>query len=159
VSDAEGLNAQGEPVILIERRGRVMVATLNRPEVRNAVNRAMWIGLGRALEECERDSDVWAFVLTGSGDASFCAGADLKALSRGEPILPDDPAEVAWGFAGYVRHVISKPTIGERLGDCCRQCRLRPPRGEARHLRRCGWRISTASPVAPESRDGDDHDR
>jgi crotonobetainyl-CoA hydratase len=126
VSDAEGLNAQGEPVILIERRGRVMVATLNRPEVRNAVNRAMWIGLGRALEECERDSDVWAFVLTGSGDASFCAGADLKALSRGEPILPDDPAEVAWGFAGYVRHVISKPTIaavnGTALGGGTELC-------------------------------------
>ena len=48
-------------------------------------------------------------VITGAGDKSFCAGADLKALSKGENIgHPDRPK---WGFAGYVRHFIDKPTI------------------------------------------------
>jgi crotonobetainyl-CoA hydratase len=95
----------------VERRGRVLLATINRPEARNAVNRAVAEGLGRALEQADADPDIWAFVVTGAGDQSFCAGADLKAISRGESIAPADPREQAWGFAGYVRHFISKPTI------------------------------------------------
>jgi crotonobetainyl-CoA hydratase len=49
--------------------------------------------------------------VTGAGDKAFCAGADLKAVSRGESIGGTDPRADAWGFAGYVRHHISKPTI------------------------------------------------
>ncbi|KRE29334.1 enoyl-CoA hydratase [Mycobacterium sp. Soil538] len=86
-----------------------MVVTINRPDARNAINAAVSIGLGDALEEAQNDPDVWVVVVTGSGDKSFCAGADLKALSRGENIgHPDHPK---WGFAGYVRHFIDKPTI------------------------------------------------
>jgi len=48
-------------------------------------------------------------VITGAGDKSFCAGADLKAVSRRENIYHPDHAE--WGFAGYVHHFIDKPTI------------------------------------------------
>ena len=48
-------------------------------------------------------------VLTGSGDKSFCAGADLKAISRGENLAHS--AHPEWGFAGYVHHFIDKPTI------------------------------------------------
>ncbi|OKH73377.1 enoyl-CoA hydratase [Mycobacterium sp. SWH-M1] len=98
-----------EPGALVERRGNVMVITINRPEARNAINAAVSIALGDALEEAQNDPDVWVVVLTGSGDKSFCAGADLKALSRGENIgHPDQPK---WGFAGFVRHFIDKPTI------------------------------------------------
>jgi crotonobetainyl-CoA hydratase len=100
-----------EPAVLVERRGRTMVATINRPASRNAINRDVWRGIGRALEECELDDDVWAFVLTGAGDKSFCSGADLKAIARGDGIIPEDPVEAGWGFAGYVSHPISKPTV------------------------------------------------
>lgn len=55
------------------------------------------------------DPEVRAVVLTGAGDASFCAGADLKAISRGESLT--HPSHPEWGFAGYARHVIDKPTI------------------------------------------------
>ena len=48
-------------------------------------------------------------VITGAGDKSFCAGADLKAISRGENIFHPDHPE--WGFAGYVQHFIDKPII------------------------------------------------
>lgn len=97
------------PGALVERRGNVMVVTINRPEARNAVNSAVSIALGDALEEAQQDPDVWVVVVTGAGDKSFCAGADLKALSRGENLgHPDHPK---WGFAGYVRHFIDKPTI------------------------------------------------
>jgi crotonobetainyl-CoA hydratase len=97
--------------VLVERRGHVLLATINRPDARNAVNWAVAEGLGRALELADSDGEIWAFVVTGAGDKAFCAGADLKAVSRGEPIQPADPAARAWGFAGYVRHHISKPTI------------------------------------------------
>lgn len=97
--------------VLVERRGHVMLVTLNRPEARNAVNRAVWIGAGEALAEAERDVEIRAVIITGAGEQSFCAGADLKAMSRGEPIAPDAPDQVAWGFAGIAAHAISKPLI------------------------------------------------
>ncbi|BBX62976.1 enoyl-CoA hydratase [Mycobacterium saskatchewanense] len=95
--------------MLAERRGNVMVITINRPEARNAINAAVSIGVGVALDEAQRDPDVRAVVITGAGDKSFCAGADLKAIARRENIYHPDHAE--WGFAGYVRHFIDKPTI------------------------------------------------
>ena len=97
--------------VLTERRGRVLLVTLNRPAARNAVNLAVTLGLGDALEEAEHDRDIWAVIVTGAGDKAFCAGADLKAISRGESLAPADPARAAWGFGGYVTHHISKPTI------------------------------------------------
>ena len=97
--------------VLVERIGRVMVATINRPEARNAVNRDVASGLGHALEEADQDDQIWVFIVTGAGDRAFCAGADLKALSQGDRRQPDDPRELAWGFGGYTRHPISKPTI------------------------------------------------
>jgi crotonobetainyl-CoA hydratase len=99
----------GQPAVLVERRGNVMVITINRPEARNAVNGAVSIGVGDALEEAQHDPDVRAVVITGAGDKSFCAGADLKAISRRENLYHPDHGE--WGFAGYVHHFIDKPTI------------------------------------------------
>lgn len=95
-------------IVTLERRGHVAVVTIRRPDARNAVNSAVSIGLGAALAEAEADADVRALVVTGTGRA-FCAGADLKALSRGERV--DDPGHPEWGFAGFVRHYVSVPTI------------------------------------------------
>lgn len=97
------------PAALVERVGHTLVITLNRPEARNAVNSSVSTAVGEALEVAQRDPDVRAVVLTGSGNQSFCAGADLKAISRGENLYHPDHPE--WGFAGYVRHFIDKPTI------------------------------------------------
>lgn len=94
---------------IVERRGNVALITINRPEARNAVNGAVSTAVGDALEAAQNDPDVWAVVLTGAGDKSFCAGADLKAISRGENLFHDTHPE--WGFAGYVHHFIDKPTI------------------------------------------------
>ncbi len=97
--------------VLVERRGHVMIVTINRPEARNAVNEAVWRGAGAALAAAYGDAEVRAVIITGAGEQSFCAGADLKALSRGERIAPAEPEKVAWGFAGIVSHAISKPLI------------------------------------------------
>lgn len=98
-----------QPGALVERRGNVLLITINRPEARNAINASVSIGVGEALQAAQEDPEVRAVVLTGAGDKSFCAGADLKAISRGENIFHPEHSE--WGFAGYVSHFIDKPTI------------------------------------------------
>ncbi|ABM15363.1 MULTISPECIES: crotonase/enoyl-CoA hydratase family protein [Mycolicibacterium] len=97
------------PGALTERRGNVLIITINRPEARNAVNASVSIGVGNALQAAQDDPEIRAVILTGAGDKSFCAGADLKAISRGENLF--HPEHTEWGFAGYVRHFIDKPTI------------------------------------------------
>ena len=95
--------------VLVVRDDHVLLVSMNRPQARNAINGAVTLALGPALEEAEQDPEIRAVVLTGAGDVSFCAGADLKAISRGESLNP--PGTEAWGFAGVVNHPISKPLI------------------------------------------------
>lgn len=97
-------------VVITERTGHVLVVTLNRPEAHNAVNGAVSLALGEALEEAEQDARIRAVVITGSGQKAFCAGADLKEAARsGDGLLSEAANE--WGFAGYTNHLISTPTI------------------------------------------------
>jgi crotonobetainyl-CoA hydratase len=105
----QGSSSNAAPGALTERRGNTLIITINRPEARNAVNQAVSIGLGDALQQAQDDPEIWAVVLTGAGEKSFCAGADLKAISRGENIFHPDHSE--WGFAGFVQHFIDKPVI------------------------------------------------
>lgn len=70
-------------VVLVEREGPIATVTLNRPETRNALNRALVEALGGALNECARDQSVRAMILTGAGQA-FCSGADLKGAVAGD---------------------------------------------------------------------------
>lgn len=98
-----------EPAALVEQRGHVLVITLNRPYAMNAVNADVSAIVGQALVRAEEDPELRVVVLTGAGTRAFSAGADLKAVSRGEQI--GDVRHPEWGFAGYVRHPISKPTI------------------------------------------------
>ncbi len=73
----------------------VVVATFNRPDVLNAFNGALRIGIKELVTEVKQDSSVRALVLTGAGKA-FCSGADLRAEdSRPWPRGPADP-EFSW---------------------------------------------------------------
>ena len=63
-----------------ECRGRSLVVTINRPEVRNAVDGEAAGLLCKAVESFREDENLDVFILTGAGDISFCAGADLKDL-------------------------------------------------------------------------------
>ncbi len=75
--------------ILYENRGAIAVVTINRPEARNAINRAVREGLRTAFERFESDDRALAAILTGAGDRAFCAGADLKEMSsQGIGVLP-----------------------------------------------------------------------
>jgi enoyl-CoA hydratase len=93
-----------EPV-LTERRDGVLLITLNRPDARNAVNRALAEGVAAALDDLDADGDVAVGVLTGAG-AGFSAGMDLKAFVAGESAWVGDR-----GFAGIVRRSSRKPLI------------------------------------------------
>ena len=64
--------------LLVERRGDVLWLTLNRPDAHNALDRSLTGRLTAAFEEAGADESLRAVVLTGAGDRTFCAGADLK---------------------------------------------------------------------------------
>ena len=68
---------------LVEREGRVLVVTLNRPEAKNALSGGMLAGMYRAWRTLDEDPELRVAILTGRGDV-FCAGADLKAMGAGE---------------------------------------------------------------------------
>ena len=69
--------------LLTERRGRILVITINRPHARNAINRAVSFGIAAAVDELDGDPALSVAILTGAG-GNFCAGMDLKAFLAGE---------------------------------------------------------------------------
>jgi enoyl-CoA hydratase len=73
-----------EPHALIERRGHVLIVTMNRPEARNALSGPMLALMREAWDQTDSDSGIRVCVLTGAGGA-FCAGADLKAMTSAHP--------------------------------------------------------------------------
>lgn len=104
----EGGSTSAPEVVQVERHGHVALIRIDRPDARNAVNAAVAAGLGEAVATADADRDVRAIVVTGTGP-SFCAGADLKALARGESLFA--PGHPEWGFAGYVQQFVETPTI------------------------------------------------
>jgi enoyl-CoA hydratase len=74
----------GAPHALIERQGHILVVTMNRPEARNALSGPMMALMREAWDQVDGDPGIRACVLTGAGGA-FCAGADLKAMTRSHP--------------------------------------------------------------------------
>lgn len=76
-----------DDAILTERRDRVLIITMNRPEAKNAINGPLASGLWAAIQELDADPSLTAGVLTGSGGA-FCSGMDLKGFAKGEDISP-----------------------------------------------------------------------
>ena len=67
-----------QQLVRLERRGHVAIVTIDRPDRMNALSRATVERLGAIGRELQSDASVRACVLTGAGDKSFCAGADLK---------------------------------------------------------------------------------
>jgi enoyl-CoA hydratase len=99
------MSSDAEPAVLIERRGRILTITINRPDQRNAVNAAVAQGIAGALDELDADPGLSVGVLTGVGKG-FCAGMDLKAFVAGER-----PQVEGRGFAGITQRAAGKPLI------------------------------------------------
>ena len=93
--------------IRIERDGAVLTVLLDRPEARNAVNRATAEALAQAFRDFDADESLRVGVLAGAGD-TFCAGADLKAFADGAPNRLEPEGD---GPMGPTRMLLSKPVI------------------------------------------------
>ncbi|MCU1496961.1 MAG: Short-chain-enoyl-CoA hydratase [Acidimicrobiales bacterium] len=97
----------GTDTVTVEDRGPVRVITINRPDVRNAVDGPTAALLEAAFAAFEEDDSAAVAVLTGAG-GTFCAGADLKGVAegRGNRVRPDGA-----GPMGPTRMLLSKPVI------------------------------------------------
>jgi enoyl-CoA hydratase len=98
--------------VYVEKRGPVTTVTINRPEVRNAVDRPTAAELAAAFRAFDADPDAAVAVLCGAG-GTFCAGADLKAIG-GE--RSNRVAHNGEGPMGPTRMVLSKPVIAAVSG-------------------------------------------
>jgi enoyl-CoA hydratase len=106
-------------MLLFDRRGPVAILTLDRPAARNAIDGAMARAVEEGIDSLEADDGLQVGVIAHTGDV-FSAGADLKAVARGER---DSIKTERGGFAGVERRVRAKPLIaavdGAALGGGC----------------------------------------
>ena len=92
--------------VLVERRDGVQLITINRPEAKNALNKAVAEGVAAAVDELDAADELRVGVLTGAG-GTFSAGMDLKGFLRGE-----SPAIEGRGLCGITQTPPRKPLIG-----------------------------------------------
>ena len=91
----------------VERDGPLTLVTIQRPDSRNALNRAAHEELADIFDVFAADPDQWVAILTGAGDKAFCAGQDLKAQADGADLRPPPR-----GFGGLSsRFDLDKPVI------------------------------------------------
>ncbi|MCL2779647.1 MAG: enoyl-CoA hydratase-related protein [Polyangiaceae bacterium] len=119
--------------VLVEKAGRTLAITINRPEARNSLTRTVLSLVTKAFSEATSDRNVRCVVLTGSG-GSFCAGADLRRTFEDDPNLMDHLDDYMNAFHGVIRAIVRcpKPTIasidGAAVGfgaDMALSCDLR----------------------------------
>jgi len=103
--------------ILYTKKDFIAEITLNRPEVRNAINLQMVDDIIQALKQARTDDEVRVVVVTGSGDA-FCAGADLKSTLTDTAQDTDKYTELWYSELTSVLHALGKPVIAAVNGAC-----------------------------------------
>jgi enoyl-CoA hydratase/carnithine racemase len=98
------------------KEGRIAYFTINRPEAMNSLNIRVNQELEAAMLKFQNDDDAWVGIITGAGDKSFCAGADIKETL---PFLRDN-SEKMWNFPrSHTRRVdVWKPLIAAIKGFC-----------------------------------------
>lgn len=117
--------------LIVEQDGGVLVVTVNRPKVLNALNAATLTELGQAFDAAAADDSVRAIVLTGAGEKSFVAGADINELAVATPVAGRDHARHGQNVFDRIER-LGKPVIaavnGFALGGGCElamSCTLR----------------------------------
>jgi enoyl-CoA hydratase len=108
--------------VLIERDGSVLILTLNRPKVLNALNVETLDALSRAIDAARGDAGVRVIVITGAGDRSFVAGADINELAAQTPVDGREHARRGQALFDRIER-LGKPVIaainGFALGGGC----------------------------------------
>ena len=91
----------------VAREGRLLIVTLNRPEVMNALHRPAHFELDQVFNDFAADPELWVAIITGAGDKAFSAGNDLKYQAAGNQV-----GQAPSGFAGLtMRFDLLKPVI------------------------------------------------
>ncbi len=90
---------------LVETTDGIMVITINRPDAKNAMNKAAAELIADAMDELDGNDDLRVGVVTGAG-GTFCSGMDLKGFLKGEL-----PIAKGRGFAGFVQQPPKKPLV------------------------------------------------
>jgi enoyl-CoA hydratase len=108
--------------LLTERDGAVSIVTINRPAVLNALNAATLAELRAAIDDAARDESVRVIILTGSGEKSFVAGADINELAQQTPVRGREHARHGQALFSRIER-LEKPVIaavnGFALGGGC----------------------------------------
>ncbi len=108
--------------LLVDRAAAVATVTINRPKVLNALNTATMDELRRVVLELKQDDAVRAIILTGAGDKSFVAGADINELAVQTPVSGREHALAGQHVLDLVEN-LGKPVIaainGFALGGGC----------------------------------------
>ncbi len=108
--------------LIVEREDGVLTVTINRPKVLNALNSATLAELGLAIDAAAGDTSVRAIILTGSGEKSFVAGADINELAVETPVGGRDHARRGQHVFDRIER-LGKPVIaainGFALGGGC----------------------------------------
>jgi enoyl-CoA hydratase len=105
--------------IIVEKRGRVGLITLNRPEALNALNETMMLELGRALDSFESEANIGCIVITGS-ERAFAAGADIKEMQgKVFPATYRDDFLSTWDRIARSRKPVIAAVSGYALGGGC----------------------------------------
>ena len=99
------MSEQATDDVLTEVDDGVLIVTINRPEAKNAMNKAAAEGIAAAMDRLDSDDDLRVGILTGAG-GTFCSGMDLKGFLRGE-----SPSIEGRGFGGVVQAPPKKPLI------------------------------------------------
>lgn len=109
--------------IRVEKRGRVTILTIHRPEAKNALDIATSRELAQHFIEFRADSQSWVAIVTGAGEEAFCAGGDLKKIADYyaslTPLERRSRGEIEPGIGGITRNLpIWKPVIAAINGYC-----------------------------------------
>ncbi len=91
--------------VLTEVRDGILIVTINRPEAKNAMNKAAAEGITAAIDRLDAEDDLRVGILTGAG-GTFCSGMDLKGFLKGE-----SPSIEGRGFGGITQKGPVKPLI------------------------------------------------
>ncbi|MBX6320142.1 enoyl-CoA hydratase [Pigmentiphaga sp.] len=109
-----------EALVLVERRGRVGLLTLNRPKALNALNDALMDELGAALLAFDADPEIGAMIITGS-EKAFAAGADIGAMKDWSymDVYGSDYITRNWETLRKIRKPVIAAVAGYALGGGC----------------------------------------
>lgn len=108
--------------LTVEKKAGVAVVTINRPKVLNALNRRTIEELTATMESFKEDESIRAVVLTGAGEKSFVAGADISELQKLDPLSAQSTARLGQQLTNLIES-LGKPVIaavnGFALGGGC----------------------------------------